>query len=78
MVPFNLTCLHCLQHSFFEHLFNLYYIIYIPGNTSLCYRQNCTGLSVISVFKDARYVSSYPYNWSQFMQYASILNGFTL
>jgi len=22
MVPLNLTCLHCLQHSFFEHLFN--------------------------------------------------------
>ena len=25
MVPLNMTCLHCLQHSFFEHLFNLYY-----------------------------------------------------
>jgi len=25
MVPLNLTYLHCLQHSFFEHLFNLYY-----------------------------------------------------
>jgi len=24
MVSLNLTCLHCLQHSFFEHLFNLY------------------------------------------------------
>jgi len=23
MVPLNLTCLQCLQHSFFEHLFNL-------------------------------------------------------
>jgi len=23
-VPSNLTCLRCLQHSFFEHLFNLY------------------------------------------------------
>jgi len=22
-VPLNLTCLHCLQHSFFEHLFHL-------------------------------------------------------
>jgi len=22
MVSLNLTCLHCLQHSFFEHLFN--------------------------------------------------------
>jgi len=27
MVPLNLTYLHCLQHSFFEHLFNLYCII---------------------------------------------------
>ena len=25
IVPLNLTCLHCLQHSFFEHLFNLYF-----------------------------------------------------
>jgi len=24
MVPLYLTCLHCLQHSFFEHLFNWY------------------------------------------------------
>jgi len=23
-VPFNVTYLHCLQHSLFEHLFNLY------------------------------------------------------
>ena len=25
MVPINFTYLHCLQHSFFEHLFNFYY-----------------------------------------------------
>ena len=24
MVPLNLKCLHCLQHSFFDHLFNVY------------------------------------------------------
>ena len=24
MVPLNFTCLHCLPHSFLEHLFNLY------------------------------------------------------
>ena len=24
MVPINLTCPHCLQHFFFEHLFHLY------------------------------------------------------
>ena len=27
MVPLNLTCLHGLQHVFFEHLFNLYYTV---------------------------------------------------
>jgi len=27
MVPLNLTYLHCLQHSLFEHLFNLYHMI---------------------------------------------------
>ena len=26
MVPLNMTYLHCLQHSLFEHLFNLYYV----------------------------------------------------
>ena len=26
MVPLNLTCLHCLQHFFFENFFNLYYM----------------------------------------------------
>jgi len=25
MVPLNMTYLHCLQHSLFEHLFNLYF-----------------------------------------------------
>jgi len=24
-VPLNMTYLHCLQHSLFEHLFNLYF-----------------------------------------------------
>ena len=28
MVPLNMTYLHCLQHSLFEHLFNLYYDIW--------------------------------------------------
>jgi len=27
IVPLNLTRLHCLQHSFLEHHFNLYYIV---------------------------------------------------
>jgi len=29
MVPLNLTYLHCLQHSLFKHLFNLYYSVVI-------------------------------------------------
>jgi len=33
LVPLNLTCLHCLQHSFFEHLFNLY--VYPAGTRYL-------------------------------------------
>ena len=39
MMPLNMTCLHCLQHSFFERLFNLYYLsclCYIPRS---CLRQ---------------------------------------
>ena len=28
MVPLNLTYLHCLQHSLFEHLFNLYFTVF--------------------------------------------------
>jgi len=31
MVPLNLTCLHCLQHSFFAYLFNLYYVYFSLG-----------------------------------------------
>ena len=31
MVPLNLTCLHCLQQPFFEHLFNLYSINVVYG-----------------------------------------------
>jgi len=30
MVPFNMTYLHCLQHSLFEHLFNLYFDEGVP------------------------------------------------
>jgi len=35
IVPFNLTYLHCLQHSFFEHLFNLYIYIFFSINNSI-------------------------------------------
>ena len=34
MVPLNLTYLHCLQHSFFEHLFNLF-LLFSPQATPL-------------------------------------------
>ena len=37
MVPLNMTYLHCLQHSLFEHLFNLYCSLaheLITNNTS--------------------------------------------
>jgi len=30
MVPLNLTCLHCLQHIFFEHIFSLYFNCCMP------------------------------------------------
>ena len=29
MVPLNMTYLHCLQHSLFEHLLNLYYMLIV-------------------------------------------------
>ena len=32
MVPKNLTCPHCLQHFFFEHLFHLYFKNRLDGN----------------------------------------------
>ena len=32
MVHLNMTYLHCLQHSLFEHLFNLYYWLAVHGN----------------------------------------------
>jgi len=38
MVPLNMTYLHCLQHSLFEHLFNLYCLKFQAGVTQ-CY--NC-------------------------------------
>ena len=28
IVPLNMTYLHCLQHSLFEHPFNFYYILF--------------------------------------------------
>ena len=35
-VPLNLTYQHCLQHSFFEHLFNLYFIAFPRSAGTLC------------------------------------------
>ena len=36
MVPLNLTCLYCLQHNFFEHLFNFYYDCHV----TICQTKN--------------------------------------
>jgi len=42
-VSLNLTCLHCLQHSFFEHLFNVYYLRRhkwrMSGDVRCCYHR---------------------------------------
>jgi len=34
MVPLNMTYLHCLQHSLFKHLFNLY--VQLEDPTHVC------------------------------------------
>ena len=41
MVPLNMTYLHCLQHSLFEHLFNLYSatLRYLQQHAKCCVRQ---------------------------------------
>jgi len=36
MVPINLTCPHCLQHFFFEHLLHLYYFNLLQLVLSAC------------------------------------------
>jgi len=43
MVPLNLTYLHCLQHSFVEHLFNLYLVkaIRVLNDIDLQYLHVC-------------------------------------
>jgi len=54
MVPLNLTCLHCLQHSFIEHLFNLY----VDGKATLtCIRPKNEG--ALCVFTFERYIVHY-------------------
>jgi len=35
LLPWNLTCLHCLQNFFFEHLFNLYYRQWLVHTTNV-------------------------------------------
>ena len=41
MVPLNLTYLYCLQHSFFEHLFNLYIVfIFMVKKTHTVHEYN--------------------------------------
>jgi len=41
MVSLNLTYLHCLQHSLFEHIFNLYYL------HSICVNDTCFNITNI-------------------------------
>ena len=44
--PLNWTCLHYLQHSFFEYLFNLYYlVVYIIGLE----RNYCLDVNVLKI-----------------------------
>ena len=59
MVPINLTYLHCLQHSLFEYLFNLYlfviivnYIKLLQSESFILYLNYLTGsnLHLISSF----------------------------
>jgi len=45
IVPLDLTYLHCLQHSFFEHLFNLYCLF--VNTELLIMRINRADLSLI-------------------------------
>jgi len=47
MLPLNLTYLHCLQHSLFEHLFNLYYLC-ICSRFFLSRRICCCHLNVLN------------------------------
>jgi len=41
MVPLNMTYLHCLQHSLFEHLFNIYFVIKCPGRVHYSLEIEC-------------------------------------
>jgi len=55
-VPLNLTYLHCLQHSLFEHLFNLYQLINIDKyihviNIQTNYRKYIYGTMYLDVKK---------------------------
>jgi len=47
MVPLNLTCVHCLQHSFFEHLFILYLIKYV-GNIMCEFRMQMYNHGIVN------------------------------
>jgi len=49
MVPLNLTYLHCLQHSFFENLFNLYNeVLNACNKTTIVY--NILSLNISSIY----------------------------
>jgi len=51
MVPLNMTCLHCLQHSLFEHLFNLYHLKQARNSISLLNKS-----LFVSLFRYNKYI----------------------
>jgi len=50
MVPLNLTCLHCLQHYFFQHLFNLFLEVVNLNLSSPFMYDQCSTIHVYAIF----------------------------
>jgi len=57
MVPLNLTYPHCLQHSFFEHLFNLCYQRY----HALINERHMRCIQTKTISSSARFMLAVPY-----------------
>ena len=70
MVPFNLTCLQCLQYSFFEHLFNLYLLPLgtgrLPTYTSQLCKYNSTMLVRVSIIMEKLCLFEYQSSWRNY------------
>ena len=54
MVPLNLTDLHCLQHFFFEHLFNVYAVIHILSSTVEVVEKPVFGVALVTALEHSR------------------------